>query len=309
LKQRIGAARTVVIGLALLLAFTAVYTAAFHEPRPHGMPVGVVGGTPASFAQHLSDAGFQVHAYAEEAAATKALVDADVHGVLVRGAGADTVLVTGAYGKAPTEVISAALEGVARADGGPVTVRDLKPLPRHDSLGLGAFFTIFGTALPSLLFGALLAIFHRSQPGRVRRTILAGYSVLAGIVVALSVEDVVGALSGHFWAVAGVASLLAFAVASLTFGLERLLGPPGVAASALIVMLLGQSSTGGAVGHALQPGFYGAISQLLPNGAALTAMRNVVYFGGAHIVVPLIVLGAWALAGTTVEFLADRRSA
>jgi hypothetical protein len=307
--MKFAAGRTVAIGLGLMLAFTAVYTAAFHEPRPHGMPVGVVGDPPHPALLALTAAGFDVHSYGTETAARRALLDADVHGVLVRGAPADRVLVTGAYGKAPTQVITAALEGVARRDGRPVTVRDLRPLPRHDALGLAAFFTVFGTALPSLLFGALLAIFHRSQPGRVRRTILASYALLGGIVVALSVEDLVGALSGDFWAVAGVAALLALAVASLSFGLERLLGPPGVAAAAIVVMLLGQSSTGGAVGHSLQPGFYGAISQLLPNGAALTAMRNVVYFGGAHIVAPLLVLVAWAVAGLGVEVVAGRRAA
>jgi hypothetical protein len=74
-------------------------------------------------------------------------------------------------------------------------------------------------------------------------------------------------------------------------------------------MLLGQSSTGGAIGSAFQPGFYRAISELLPNGAAVTVLRNAVYFGGAHVVFPLLVIVTWALAGTTIEFLADRRRA
>jgi peptidoglycan/LPS O-acetylase OafA/YrhL len=103
-------------------------------------------------------------------------------------------------------------------------VRDVNRLPRHDSFGLASFFTVFGTVLPSLLFGALLAIIHRAQPGRVRRGILLAYSLLAGAVVAFSVQTLVGAMSGHFWTIAGVASLLALAVASLSFGLERLLG-------------------------------------------------------------------------------------
>ena len=106
-----------------------------------------------------------------------------------------------------------------------------------------------------------------------------------------------------------MASLLALAVASLSFGLERLLGPPGIAVAALTVMLLGQSSTGGAIGSAFQPGFYQAISELLPNGAAVTVLRNAIYFGGAHVAFPLLVIVTWTLAGTTIEFLADRRNA
>jgi hypothetical protein len=309
LRTRIRPGCTVLIGLGLLFAFTAIYTAAYHDPRPHGVPVGIVGSEPPTALARLAAGGFALRRYASEPDARQALLHADVNGVLVTGGRADQVLVAGAYGRPATQLTAAALAGVAGHAHGAVAVRDIDPLPRHDSFGLASFFTVFGTVLPSLLFGALLAIFHRGQPGRVRRAILLAYSLLAGIVVAFAVQTVVGALSGHFWTIAGLASLLALAVASLSFGLERLLGPLGVAVAALIVMLLGQSSTGGAIGSAFQPGFYRAISELLPNGAALTVLHNAVYFRGAHVVFPLVVIVTWALAGMTTEFLADRRKA
>jgi hypothetical protein len=62
------------------------------------------------------------------------------------------------------------------------------------------------------------------------------------------------------------------------------------------------------VTHQFEPGFFAAISQFLPPGAALTALRNVQYFGGAAMLAPLLTLGAWALAGLALGLLGDRLS-
>ena len=116
------------------------------------------------------------------------------------------------------------------------------------------------------------------------------YAIGAGLVVAFNVDVLVGALTGHFLAIAAVTALLAFAVAAAAHGLGHLAGPAGIVAAILLVLLLGISSAGGAVTYQFEPGFYGAVSQLLPPGAALTAMRNVQYFDSAATLLPLLVL-------------------
>jgi hypothetical protein len=60
-------------------------------------------------------------------------------------------------------------------------------------------------------------------------------------------------------------------------------------------------------GYELQPAFFRAVSQLLPPGAALTALRNAVYLGNAHIAGALVVLGAWAAAGAGALALGHHR--
>jgi hypothetical protein len=60
------------------------------------------------------------------------------------------------------------------------------------------------------------------------------------------------------------------------------------------------------VTYQFEPGFYGAVSQLLPPGAALTAVRNVQYFDGAATLVPLLTLGAWAVGGLLLGLLGER---
>lgn len=303
-------ARIVVGGLVLLFAFTALYVAAFHAPRAKGYDVGVVG-TPSQAAavQHTLDAAdrgaFDVRRYAGESQARAALLDTTVHGVVVPAPARDRIFVAEALGPAPTEAVTDALRGVAAAQSVPAVVQDLRPLPSTDRRGLSPLFTVIGTVIPSLVFGVLLSVFGRELSARVRWAAVVAYATLAGLVVAFNVDVLIGALSGHFLGIALVGGLLALAVSAAAHGLGHLGGEAGIVAAILTLMLLGVSSGGGAVTYAFEPGFYGAVSQLLPPGAAVTAVRNVQYFDWAATLVPLAVLGAWAAGGLAVGLLGE----
>jgi hypothetical protein len=301
-------ARIVLGGLSMLFAFTALYVCAFHAPRARGLDVGVVG-TPAQAARLqavLDEHGrgaFDVRRYDAEDQARAALLDTDVHGVLVPGPVRARVLVADALGAAPTEAVTGALRSAAAA---PATVEDLRPLPASDRRGLSSLFTMIGTLIPSLVFGVLLSVFGRALPARVRWAAVVAYAALAGVVVAFNVEVLVGAFEGDFLGIAAVIALLALAVSAAAHGLGHLGGERGIVLAILLLMLLGVSSAGGAVTYQLEPGFYGAVSQLLPPGAALTAVRNVAYFDWAATLAPLLVLGAWAVGGLTLGLLGER---
>jgi hypothetical protein len=189
---------------------------------------------------------------------------------------------------------------------GSASVEDLRPLPTGDRRGLSSLFTVIGTLIPSLVFGVLLSVFGRALAPRVRWTAVLAYAVLAGVVVAFNVDVLVGAFDGDFLGIAAVIALLALAVSAAAHGLGHLGGERGIVLAILLLMLLGVSSAGGAVTYQLEPGFYGAISQLLPPGAALTAVRNVEYFDWAATLGPLLVLSAWAVGGLSVGLLGER---
>ena len=308
-----AAARIVLAGLVLLFAFTALYVTAFHAPRAKGLDVGFVG-TPAQAARAQSalDAAapgaFDVRRYETEPVARAALLDTDVRGVIVAAAPRERILVAQALGAAPTETVTKALQGVAARTGAgtPATVEDLRPLPSGDRRGLSSLFTVIGTLIPSLVFGVLLSIMGRRLRARVRWLAVGAYAVLAGLVAAFDVDVLVGALAGEFAGVALVCALLALAVSAAAHGLGHLGGSAGIVVAVLLLMLLGVSTAGGAVTYEFEPGFYGAVSQLLPPGAALTAVRNVQYFDWAATLAPLVVLGAWAAGGLALGLLGER---
>src|SRR5438309_9945182 len=109
----------VVGGLVLLIALLALIGTAISDPRPHDIPVGLVGPAPA--VQQISTAfgtnapgAFQFTSYGSEAEATAALDARTVDGVLVLG-GQPRLIVAGAAGDAATGVITAALTNVLKA--------------------------------------------------------------------------------------------------------------------------------------------------------------------------------------------------
>ena len=282
-------ARLTLAGIVLVFAFTALYVEAFHEPRPRGVDVAVVGPAPG-----LDPQAFDVHRYPSEARARAALLDTDVRGVFA----GDRVLVASASGAVPAEAVAAA--------GGRRAVEDLRPLPPTDRRGLSPLFAVLGTLIPSLVFGVLLSVFGRRVPARVRWPAVVVFAAVAGLVTAFDVDVLVGALNGHFLGIALVTALLALAVSAAAHGLGHLGGPIGIVTAVLLLLLLGVSSAGGAVTYQFEPGFYGAVSQLLPPGAALTAVRNVQYFDWAGTLWPLLTLGIWAAAGLTFGLLGER---
>jgi hypothetical protein len=64
----------------------------------------------------------------------------------------------------------------------------------------------------------------------------------------------------------------------------------------LFFTILGNSASGGAVAPPLLPRPFALISQWLPSGATVTALRNAVYFYAYQHPQPLVVLAAWATA-------------
>jgi hypothetical protein len=213
------------------------------------------------------------------------------------------ILVARALGVVPTQTVTQALTGTVS---GPAQVEDIRPLPPGDRNGLSALFTIVGTLIPSLVFGALLSVLGRRLPARARWTAVVAYSVLAGLLVAFNADVLIGALDGQFAGIALATGLLALAVSATAHGLGHLGGPVGVVLAILTLLLLGLSSSGGAVTYEFEPGFYDAVSQLLPPGVALTAVRNIEYFDWAATLVPLLVLCAWATGGVVLGVLGER---
>ena len=80
---------------------------------------------------------------------------------------------------------------------------------------------------------------------------------------------------------------------------QVLVGAGGVGIGAVMFLVIGNPASGGSSAPELLPGFWREVSQLLPPGAATTAMRDVVYFHGHGMGYALLVLGLWAVLGAT----------
>jgi hypothetical protein len=88
----------------------------------------------------------------------------------------------------------------------------------------------------------------------------------------------------------------AAAVCLAVTGLLALLGR-GPIVLIIVLIALGNPSSGGPVPRPLLNGFYSALNPVLPQGAALSTLRGVQYFGGQGIDLGLLCLLIWVLAG------------
>jgi hypothetical protein len=297
--------------LVVLFAMTSIYVEAFHAPSPRDVPIAVVT-SPANASRiqlaldRAAPDAFAVRRLDTASQARHAVAHAEVRAALIPGARGDRAYVARAFGVTETLAATTALQSLAAHSHLPLSVTDVVPLPENDRFGLSSLFTVIGTLLPSLAFGIGLAFIAARLAWTRRWSAILLYGVLAGLVVALGVDLLVGALTASFVGLALVACLLALAVASFAHGAVRLAGPPGILIAFVVMMILGLPSSGGAVTHELQPGFYGAISQWLPPGAALTAIRNIQYFHWGQTLQPLLTLAGWTLLGLALGLAGDR---
>lgn len=310
--------------LAIQVLFIASYVGAFHKPTPHGVPVDVVA--PSNLSARLVEQlnSLPGHplaaATADGAAAAERAVRADqVAGAFVVDptSRSDTVLVASGGGAALAQAVQQVAAAVDASRHRSVEVEDLVPLQPGDYRGLTGFYLVVGWIVGGYLVAALLGVAAGARPASPRRAIIrlmaiVPYAVLSGLLGAVVVDQFLGALTGHFWALAGVGIMLVYAAAAATLAFQVLAGVMGIGITVLIFVVAGNPSAGGAYQLRLLPGFFRVVSPALPNGAGVDTVRRIAYFAGRGITGPLLVIGAWMVAGAAAAVIAalarDRRS-
>ena len=68
----------------------------------------------------------------------------------------------------------------------------------------------------------------------------------------------------------------------------------------LLFVILGNAASGGPFARPLLPGLWRTIGGVLPPGAAVDLSRAALFFDGARIAGPILVLAGWAAFGTAV---------
>ena len=314
--------RTVVLVVGVLflqLGFILSYVGAFHAPEPHRIPVAVVapaGQAPRIVAQlnAIPDSPVHAHVSASETAARSEIHDASTSAALiVQPAARSDRLLVASGGGAP--VVTAVTEVIQRAEAQqqrPVTVVDIVALQPGDARGLTGFYLVIGWIVGGYLVAALLGIAKGERPANLRRAVirlcaLVPYALASGFGGTLIVDQVLGALTGHFWALSWLGVLLVLAAGTITMAFETFFGVLGIGITVLVFVVLGNPSAGGAYQTSLLPPFWRAISGLLPNGAGVDSVRRIVYFGANGIGVHLLVITIYIVVGVVGTLVGSSR--
>jgi hypothetical protein len=291
------------VALVLQFVFALSYTGALHDPKPHHVPVAVVGTIPQDSPIRRSSA-LRLVQKPDERAARAAITDREAYGAVVLPS--RQLLVATAASPAVAQVLEQAFGGIG------LRVQDIRPLATGDPRGLSIFYAVlawvFGGYLGAFILGLVIGQKSRGlHRALARLSALAVYSVAAGLLGALVAEPILNALSGHFLALAGIGMLIVFAAAALTEALQALFGMVGPAIALVALILLGNPATGVAFSPAMIPGFWRAIGFWLPPGAGLHAETGAVYFQGHATLGALAVLAVYAGVSAAVALVMGHR--
>lgn len=290
-----------VLGLTVLLSLILTafaWPASNTEPRD--VPIAVAAPPPVAdrIEQGLTaNAGgaFEVTRLQDRTAAEEAIAEREVYGAIVAGAEGPEVLVASAASPAVAQMLTQVAGGMAATEGVAPQVTDVVPLPEDDPRGAG----LAAGALPLVLGGIISAALLTQRVQGTRRRVVAalGFAVVGGLAMTAVLQFWLGSLAGGYWANSAVVALGIAATAMFLLGMERAFGLAGLGAGAAIMVLLGNPLSGIATAPEMLPAGWGALGQLLPPGAAGTALRSVAFFDGAGSGIALVVLGAWLLGG------------
>jgi hypothetical protein len=306
-----------VLGAVLLFQLIMVgsYVGAFHNPRPHDVPVAVVGPTPAVARGALqaipnADRALALSVAADEASATRKIIDGDLYAALLLGAAGDQLLVASAASPSVADSLTKTFTAGETATG-TLTVKDLAPLSSEDLRGVAPFYLVLSWVVGGYLGATVVGLLRgMSSAGRTnawrRVAALGAYSVASGIVVSLLTAAVFGIVSDHLLAVMLIGSLVVFATAVATAALQSIFGMAGTAIVLILFVAFGNPASGGPVVRPLLPGLWRTLGGALIPGAGTDAMRAAVYFPDRSITLAILTLGVWAVVGVAVVVLVGR---
>lgn len=302
----------IVIGLTVLVALISL---AFGWPatrsKPHDLPVGVAGPLTAAQIEAELDrsapGGFAVTSYPDQKALRSAILHREVYGGLTADPQGITLLTASGASPVVAQLLTQLGTGIAQHAGVPLRPEDLAPLPARDPRGNG----LAAVALPATLAGLLPALvllpaFPR-QPA-LRFGTAAAFSALAGLTIAALLRYAFGSTDRNFTGVTAGLVLGILAMSLSLLGLGSLFGRFGLGFGVVLAILIGNPLSGLMSAPELLPRGWGAVGQLLPQGANGTLLRSTAYFSGAGASAPILVLTGWAVAGALLIGIAALRT-
>ncbi|MDX6453338.1 MAG: hypothetical protein QOH16_3387 [Gaiellaceae bacterium] len=290
-------ARAALIGavtIALGTLFITSYMLTLGHPVPHRIDTAVVG-SPTSHRHELAAleqttrGSVDFHSYPSVTAARRALDAQQVYAALDLTGQTTRLYVASAAGASVSRTLEAAFAGDPQ-----IQVVDTHPLPPSDPQGLDVFYLVLATTI--LGFTTVFQV--RAHAGglglRSWSAFVVSFALAASLVLTLVAGPVLHRLDLPIAESWGILALQALTVAAFASTMGLLLGRWAIIPTWLLFVVLGNSSSGGAVSPPLLPRPYRLISQWLPSGATVTSLRNAVYFHADQHGQPVAVLAAWA---------------
>jgi hypothetical protein len=283
-----------VLAIAVGSLFLASYTLALGDPVPRRITTAVVGPAsshPATLGEieRATGGGVDFRTYPTLAAAIGALEGQQVYAALDLTQTTPRLYVSSASGASVERVFLS----VAAADP-QLHVVDTHPLPPSDPEGLDVFYLV----IAATILGFLTVFQVRMNSGGLSLRRWTVFVLSLGLAASLVLVCVAGPLLHRLalpvaesW---GILALQVITVSAFASTMAVLMGRWAIVPTFLLFMVVGNPSSGGAVAPPLLPSVFGVVSQWLPSGVTVTALRDAVYFPSHQHLRPISVLTVWA---------------
>jgi hypothetical protein len=284
-----------VAGLLALTFLIGLIAPAIKSPAPHDIPIGLVNANPQMLVALNGGGAFDVTSYDSEQAARAAIDAREIDGALIVGQ-PPKLIVAGAAGDGVTGVITAVFTQMFAQQGAQLTVETVHPFAAGDPHGLILFFVLLAILISTLIAQALVGT-RRGVGFATRLAVVAAFALISAPVAMGLATWIAGDYGSGFWLATALLALGSAAVGAVVAGAASLLGRPGIALSALIVVLLDLVCSGGPIGSQLLPDAYRWVAPGMPAGQIYSGVRGALFFNGEGLVEPLGVLSLWLLGG------------
>lgn len=301
------AATVLTIALLMASSFVAAYTIALGRPSPRHLPVGVVGAPPAQLLDELQSRPneFELHTYPSRASAIEAVNQQQITAVIDATGASPELLLSTASDPSSTRALTALDQTSPGRFLLPIV--DLHPLPPSDPFGLATFYLVIAATL--LGFVSMFQLRANVKTLTLRRWLVCvgALAVVGGAALSGVAGPLLGALHapfGELWLLVS----MQIAVASLfNSTMLVLMHRWAIIPTWGVFILLGNTSSGGAVSASLLPQPFAFLNHALPSGATVSAIHSATYFPSDQRTLPFVVLGVWLVA-TLIALIASSRA-
>lgn len=290
-----------VLVVAAVLAFA--WPAARISPRD--LPVGVVGAADQQALGGLTKSGFDLRLYTDQESAQAAIAHRDIYGAVVVSANRVTIVEASAASTSVAQVLTSVGQRLgADRQAIPVRVLDTVATSSDDPRGVVLSSALLPLTICSIIIGAAIMFMLRMRPAWQQVAAAIGLSAVAGLGAYLIAQGFLGALPHEHAATWAAMSLMLLAITATTAGFIAVIGPKGLAISAVLMVFVGNPFSGVTSAPQLLPEAVDHIGQWLPPGAGANLLRSTAYFGGHGAAGHVVVLLAWTVLGLAAALLA-----
>jgi hypothetical protein len=297
------------IGLTLfVIAMVASYSGAFAKPTLHHMTVAVAAPQQVVDGIRGQDS-LSVDAVGDDAAARQQVYERKADAAFVVAPTKELkIYVAGGGGRSVATAAETVGRTIAAKAGLAPTVEDVAPPSASDPSGTVEFYAVIflsiGASVGATVLGRLVGTVRNPLTLALRTATLSGFSAVLAGAVTLYVDEILGALTGHTWQVFGALWLYAMAVGGAITGVAAAFGSVASMILTAFLVVIGNAAAAGPVGRPLLSGFYSTFTSIVPQGAGVSLLRSIEYFGDHGAQTPLVTLAIWGVAGCLLAIVA-----